>query len=72
MSNGTTTPKDEDSEMLLSDISEANFNSFRSHDGLPREQHDEGYATQVYEEPERTIRSGARKLSTSQIHCRWY
>lgn len=63
-STGTLTLKQEDVEIPFSDISEGNFNSFRSQDGLPRELDDEGYATQI---SQRKIRSDARKLSVTKV-----
>lgn len=66
ISTGTTSPKAEDAEISFSDITEANFESFQSHDGLPREQ-DEAYFSQVNYDQARKIRSSARKSLTLRL-----
>ena len=58
MSTGILSPKLEDVEIDISDINEGIFDPFRSHDGLPREQDDEGYGTEAQG---RKIRSSARE-----------
>ena len=59
MTTGTLTPKAEESDVALSDITEGNFGKL--HDGLPCVHNDEDNFYQNNQDQVRNIRSSARK-----------